>query len=242
LAKSNARRKPRLPPGYRVYAIGDIHGCVNLLDWILLSIDGDLARRPGIRPIHVFLGDYLDRGPASREVLDRLIARSVTHEFAFLKGNHETYIFDFLNDAGTLFGWRQLGGYETLISYGLKPPLGKDDVAAVQLAKDFAARLPPEHMAFLENLDLSFSLGDYFFVHAGVRPGVPLKKQREEDMLLIRDEFLQCKDTFEKVVVHGHTPVLQPELHANRINIDTGAYATGRLTCLVIEGDDISFL
>jgi serine/threonine protein phosphatase 1 len=242
LPKSTGARKSRLPPGFRVYAIGDIHGCVSLLDWAFLSIDSDLARRPGIRAVHIFLGDYIDRGPASRQVLDRLIARSKTHECIFLKGNHETYLLDFLKDADTLFSWRQLGGYETLMSYGLKPPLKKDEFAAARLAKDFAAQLPADHVKFLKSLDLCFSFGDYFFVHAGVRPGVPLKKQREEDLLLIRDDFLLSEDTFGKVIVHGHTPVLQPEVYANRINIDTGAYATGRLTCLIIEDDHISFL
>ena len=185
--------------------------------------------------MQVFLGDYIDRGPSSRAVLDRLIDRSRTHEIVCLKGNHETYLFEFLRNPAVLADWRRLGGLETLMSYGLEPSMKADMAEQLELAKALEVSLPKHHRQFLRSLCTSFSCGDFFFVHAGVRPGIPLEQQREEDLLWIRDDFLLCEDDFGKIVVHGHTPVREPDIRPNRINIDTGAYATGRLTCLIIE-------
>jgi serine/threonine protein phosphatase 1 len=236
------RAPPRVPDGIRIYAVGDVHGRADLLDHVLSAIDADFAQYPNCRPIEVFLGDYIDRGPSSRAVVDRLIDRSRTHEVVCLKGNHESYVFDFLRNPATFDGWRQFGGLETLISYGLKPPINAAPTEQLELAKAFAATLPNQHRRFLRGLYPSFTCGDFFFVHAGVKPGVPLEWQREEDLLWIRDDFLLCEDNFGKFVVHGHTPVLEPDIRDNRINIDTGAYVTGRLTCLMIENDDFFVL
>jgi serine/threonine protein phosphatase 1 len=232
----------RLPAGLRIYAVGDIHGRLDLLDSVLQRIDGEVAQSAPARVIELFVGDYVDRGLASRAVIDRLIARRRTHELVCLMGNHERYVLEFLDDPTVLESWRRLGGLETLMSYGVRPTVRPDADTQVRLSIEFARALPQEHRAFLSELQPCFACGDYFFAHAGVRPGVALEQQSEDDLLGIRAEFLACEDDFGKIIVHGHTPVMEPEVKANRINIDTGAYATGRLTCLVIEDDTIAFL
>ena len=138
--------------------------------------------------------------------------------------------------------WKRLGGLETLMSYGLTPSINADASAQAQLANGFDQALPVSHRQFIRDLRSSFTCGDFFFVHAGIRPGIPLEKQNEEDLLWIRRDFLLCEEHFSKYIVHGHTPVAQPDIRSNRMNIDTGAYATGRLTCLRLEGSDISFI
>jgi serine/threonine protein phosphatase 1 len=243
--QSSASRKkprPRVPKGVRVYAIGDIHGRADLLDEVLKRIDADLAKNPNNHSVEVFLGDYIDRGPASRQVLDRLVARSRTHRTVFLKGNHETYLTGFVVNPPILADWQRLGGFETLLSYGITPTISANAATQALLAADFDQALPQSHRRFLDHLKLSFTCGDFFFVHAGVRPGIPLTKQREEDLLWIRSDFLLCEERFSKFVVHGHTPVPQPDIRPNRINIDTGAYATGQLTCLMLEGDKMHLI
>ena len=190
-------------------------------------------------PDRGFIGDYIDRGPASREVLDLLLGYERTKETIFLRGNHETFVHRFLSKPAVLDEWRLYGGLETLVSYGLKPSINPSGLERARLAKELAMSITKRHIEFLESLNLSFSCGDFLFVHAGIRPGVPLRKQREEDLLWIREEFLSCEQRFEKFVVHGHTPVDTTDIRSNRINIDTGAFATGRLTCIVIEGTSI---
>ena len=157
-------------------------------------------------------------------------------------GNHEAYLRDFLKKPDILSVWRRYGGLDTLLSYGLAPRSEDDAQEQRELAAELDRILPPEHREFLSSLKQYFICGDFFFVHAGVRPGICLTEQSERDLLLIREDFLLCEDPFGKVVVHGHTPVPQPDVRPNRINIDTGAYATGRLTCLVLEGDEIGFI
>jgi serine/threonine protein phosphatase 1 len=243
LWNSGSRQKDqaaaRLPDGLRVYAIGDIHGRADLLEALLRQIDVDCTCYPSSRTIVVFLGDYIDRGPASKEVLDLLLEFKRTKEAVFLKGNHETLVHRFLSEPASLDEWRLCGGLETLVSYGLEPSINPDAAEQTQLAEELANAIPERHLEFLETLDLSLSCGDFLFVHAGIRPGVPIRKQKEEDLLWIREEFLFCEDRFEKFIVHGHTPVPMPDIRPNRINIDTGAFATGRLTCIVIEGSFI---
>jgi serine/threonine protein phosphatase 1 len=229
------RMLPRVPEGVRIYAVGDVHGRADLLDHVFGRIDADLSVYPDCKPVQVFLGDYIDRGPSSRDVLTRLIMRARTHRVICLKGNHETYISEFLGNPEILPTWRALGGYQTLMSYGVIPPMNPDLAQQKELSRAFAAVLPVEHFRFLRSLRRSFTCGDFFFVHAGVRPGIPLGRQREEDLLWIREDFLSCELDFGKIVVHGHSPVREPEFRPNRINVDTGAYATGRLTCLIIE-------
>ena len=228
-----------LPNGVRIYAVGDIHGRSDLLSRALRGIDADSRRRPADRPITVFIGDYIDRGPGSRAVLDLLLRWRWNNEAVFLRGNHEAFLTRFLADSRTLDEWRQYGGLETLVSYGLKPTISPDRREQVRLADQLAQVIPPQHLDFLASLDLLLCCGDFLFVHAGVRPGVPLGEQTEDDLLWIREEFLAHEQPFERFVVHGHTPVSAPELRSNRINIDTGAFATGRLTCIVIEGSAI---
>lgn len=234
---SRMKSRPRLPEGVRIYAIGDIHGRADLLDQILRQIDADLASNPAHHGIEVYLGDYIDRGPDSRKVIDRLAVRKRTHRTVFLKGNHETYLTDFVTNPAILEDWQRLGGLETLMSYGIALSINADQTARARFAGALDRALPESHRQFFRDLKLSFICGDFFFVHAGVRPGIALEKQREEDLLWIRHDFLLCEEDFGKFVVHGHTPVQQPDLRPNRINIDTGAYATGQLTCLMLEED-----
>ena len=232
----------QVPNGVRIYAIGDIHGRLDLLDQVLSRVDIHLVDNPIIQPIHVFLGDYIDRGPDSRTVLDRLIERSRSHAMVFLKGNHEAFLLDFLREPLVLDQWRKFGGLETLISYGLRPSVKITAGQHEELAVELERILPPGHLKFYLELKTYFECGEYFFVHAGVRPGVALARQQEGDLLWIRGEFLQYEKSFGKIIVHGHTPVSQPEIRSNRINIDTGAYATGMLTCLMLEADRLDFV
>lgn len=234
--------KPRVPAGLRIYAIGDIHGRADLLATTFERIDAERADVPIEKTIHVFLGDYVDRGPFSREVLNQLIARGSQFPSVFLKGNHESYLTEFPKNPEIFADWRHYGGLETLLSYGLTPSLVPDGRERAVLAASLNRALPESHRDFLRHLKLSFTCGDFFFVHAGVRPGIPLARQREHDLLWIREDFLLNEERYEKLIVHGHTPVLTPDVRPNRINIDTGAYATGRLTCLVLERDQMRFM
>jgi len=236
------RRAPQLPEGVRVYAVGDVHGRADLLAQLLSQIDSHLGQNPVSRPIEVFLGDYVDRGPNSRDVIDLLISRRNSHETIFLKGNHEKYILDFLRDPRIWDVWSQYGGFATLLSYGLKPPINSSPADGKELARTFADLLPRNHMLFLSCLMPSFTCGDFFFVHAGVKPGIPLDQQAEKNLLWIRDDFLLSEDDFGKYIVHGHTPVREPDIRSNRANIDTGAFVTGCLSCLVIEGEDMQII
>jgi serine/threonine protein phosphatase 1 len=231
--------KPQLPDGVRIYAIGDIHGCADLLKQLFTVIDADLARSRPPHPIHVFLGDYVDRGPQSRQTLDLLIERSKRHQTVFLKGNHEAFLVESLDQPTRFQEWRKYGGLQTLVSYGLKPSLNPDVAEQAELMRQLKYVLPEAHNQFLKRLRLTYTCGDFFFVHAGVRPGVRLSRQREADLLWIRDAFLESEEDFGKYIVHGHTPVREPDVRPNRINIDTGAYATGNLTLLTVQGSSI---
>lgn len=233
---------PRVPSGTRVYAIGDVHGRLDLIGDIFARIDADLKADPAPRALHILLGDYVDRGPSSRKVIELLIARSRAHEIECLKGNHEALLLDFLRDPDSLAAWEKVGGIETLESYGLSPLLKEVPRQPRELASFFDLALPASHRQFLRQLKTSFVCGDFFFAHAGVRPGIPLEDQKETDLLWIRREFLTHQGDFGKIIVHGHTPVQAPEVRKNRINIDTGAYATGRLTCLKLESSEITFV
>ena len=237
-----SRTRAALPLGIRIYAVGDVHGRSDLLERQLAAIDADCKQRPIARPVTVFVGDYIDRGPDSRTVLELLLQWRQAHETVFLRGNHETYLPRFLSNPESLDEWRQYGGLETLLSYGLQPSINPDRHEQIRLANELADILPREHLDFLQELELTYSCGDFLFVHAGVRPNVPIHEQTQDDLLWIRDDFLNWDQPFERFVVHGHTPVNEPDLRPNRINIDTGAYATGRLTCIVIENTDISRL
>ena len=233
--------KPGIPQDTRIYAIGDIHGCHDLLEDLLQQILRDDSGRPcAERKILVFLGDYIDRGPCSAEVIDHLLhALPTGFEKVFLKGNHEVMLLDALENPQTelpaLF-WLRNGGYETLISYNTGDVKPNDQLAPRELMQSLAANLPPEHQAFFNSLQSSFRCGDYFFVHAGIHPDRPLNKQRERDMMWIRDRFLFSEKDFGKIIVHGHTPMKDVDIADNRIGIDTAAVYGGMLTALMLEG------
>jgi len=222
--------------------IGDLHGRSDLLDKMVDEIKRDIDQNPARESLTVTLGDYVDRGPDSRGVLDRLVRNPFPTDYIALKGNHEELFETFLTRPAIGPQWRRLGGLETLHSY--KVPVTQMMVGQGfdEAAEALRQALPEAHSTFLGGLKLSLTFGGYFLCHAGVRPGVPLESQKAEDLLWIRDEFLSSKAHFGKIVVHGHTPTQSPEVLANRINIDTGAFATGRLTCLVIEEGSLRIL
>ena len=223
---------PPLPQGLRIYAVGDLHGRSDLLAKLHRCIDAET--QPAQGALEVYLGDYLDRGHDSRGVLDALISRRKEgRRCAFLRGNHEAALDLVLEGSLDLESWRAIGGFETALSYGVDP---RRLAAAGPAAGEILAQaVPPSHRRFVRTLRQSYRFGRYFFAHAGVRPGVPLDRQSAEDLLWIREPFLSASDDFGAIVVHGHTPNAEPELRANRINLDTGAFATGRLTCLRID-------
>lgn len=251
-ALSHQFRPSRVPEGSRVYAVGDIHGRLDLLDRLLARMADDVARcrHNGVSPERisiVFLGDYVDRGPHSRGVVERLMQGPPAEgalagaQWTCLKGNHEEFMVRFLDEPVRDNGWCRNGGVETVRSYAGAIPEGQEgDVAALQLL--LARSLPPAHLRFLSRLPLTHSEGDYLFVHAGIRPGVPLEDQSPTDLLWIREGFLTTSIPMEKRVVHGHTPVPVPEVRPHRIGIDTGAYKSDTLTALVLEGGDVKFL
>ena len=233
---------PSLPENRRIYCVGDIHGRLDLLDGVLGRITSDLAADPAEDMLFVFLGDYLDRGPSSFGVIERLSALSGIVPTVFLKGNHEAVLVDFLWQPLVLPFWKSMGGYPTLLSYGLVPPLQPTEQDCYEIAGAFQAAMPDRHRTFFESLRAHHTEGDFLFVHAGIQPGRPIEAQEERDLLWIRDKFLSWTRRHDKFVVHGHTPVREPEIRTNRANIDTGGYATGKLSCLVLEGDRLRFV
>jgi len=239
-------RRPRLPSGaraHRAYVVGDIHGRLDLLDQLLARIDDDLRRNPARKTLLVFVGDLIDRGPQSAEVVERLRTyRRDGVRPVFLLGNHEEVLLRILNgDAALIQKWRWFGGAECLKSYGvdaakLPEQPGAEAVAAIRAA------IPKEHIEFLESFVDTCRFGDYLFVHAGIRPGVELEQQTQNDLRWIREPFLLDETDHGFVVVHGHTITPEVDERQNRIGIDTGAYRTGVLTALVIEGRERRFI
>ncbi len=252
--RRSPRRAPKAPDGHLIYAVGDVHGCDDLLAGLLDLIREDAASSQeeyDNLDVHVvFLGDYIDRGPNSRRVIDILthapFPQARTH---FLTGNHEDVMLKFLNaeDAATArrYGgrWVNYGGDRTIASYGV------DDIAYDNAPETWRhvqtqlrGAMPADHVTFFEQLDLMLVLGDFVFVHAGLRPGALLDEQSAEDMLWIRDEFLNDDGPLEKKVVHGHTPESEPVLTERRVGVDTGAYATGVLSAARIWSHSVEFL
>jgi len=228
---------PAGPRGRRAYAVGDIHGRLDLLELLLERIESDIADNPRVKTNIVFLGDVVDRGPHSAEVVERLRSYSNPHASAhFIMGNHEEVMLRVIGgEKDVLSSWLRFGGAETLKSYGLRPrELAKmpdeERVAALRSA------IPLSHRQFLGSFSDSISFGDYLFVHAGIRPGVDLAEQTQYDLRWIRDPFLDDETDHGFVVVHGHTISNAVDVAPNRIGIDTGAYCTGVLTALAIEG------
>ncbi|HYC14942.1 MAG TPA: metallophosphoesterase family protein [Stellaceae bacterium] len=243
-SRKSARKPAFVPQGVRVYAIGDVHGRADLLAPLHAKIVVDAAHTPRLRKHVIYLGDYIDRGPSSREVVEILLSAplagfSATH----LLGNHEAMLLRFLDDAACGPQWFAIGGTATLLSYGVAVPgTGRLEEKLLAAQRGIREKLPTAHRGFLSGLPRQFVVGDYMFVHAGVRPGVPLERQDRSDLVWIRKEFLDSPAFHGKVIVHGHSFGTEPEILPNRIGIDTGAYATGKLTCVVLEGQEVRLL
>ncbi len=248
-------RQSFAPEGQCIYAIGDIHGRRDLLEKLIDKIDEDSKDLTGITSrTLIFLGDYIDRGLQSRDVIDLLLGdRLAEFERVFLMGNHEEALLRFLQDASFGKQWVRYGGAETLYSYGFQPPnvrANMDSQEAMQAAArawdkvwtEFRERFPDEHRKFFESLQHYYVAGDYLFVHAGLRPETPVERQSVRDMLWIRDEFLESPVRFDQVVVHGHTPAEAIYRDNRRIGLDTGAFISSKLSAARFLGDDVSFL
>lgn len=239
------RRTIRTPDDTVIWAIGDIHGRLDLLQPLVAEMLSDLAASSAERKVIVFLGDYVDRGPDSRGVIDLLASLPGRHpvEFHFLRGNHEDRMEAFLSDPAIGSAWCDYGGREALLSYGITAPSSRDDAegwAAASTALNDA--MGEAQKTFLDRQEMFLGVGDYFFVHAGAKPGVPLDSQSTHDLMWIRQSFLDDPRPFDRVVVHGHTPTEHVHNDHRRIGIDTGAYATGVLSALRLEGESRSLL
>lgn len=233
--------------GQLIYAIGDIHGCYDQLKLLLEDIASDVQRLArDVKPSLVFCGDYVDRGPASRDVIEALcwLKRHKPFHLHYLMGNHERVMLDYIENPVRASAWLRFGGAETLKSYGVSPPAADDGPQAHLAARDdLLDRLPVTHLRFLQELELMVSIGDFAFVHAGVKPGVPLRRQAQDDLLWIREGFLDSETMHERIIVHGHSwHGDSPQLRSNRIGIDTGAYETGVLTALRLQDDELHLL
>lgn len=242
------KRKPvpprvhRLPDGQRVYAIGDIHGRRDCLDALLVKIADDNTARGAAQTSIVFLGDFVDRGPESRGVIERGMQLAATRECRFLMGNHEeVFIKAWEGDLASARLFHRIGGRETLLSYGVNEAT-YDAADFEKLVDLLGTHVPAEHIAFLRRFDDTYAAGDYLFVHAGIRPGRPIDEQDPSDMRWIRDRFLDDTRDHGMMIVHGHTVTPEVENLPNRIGIDTGAYASGKLTALGLEGAERWFL
>ena len=221
-----------LPDGLRLYAVGDIHGRSDLLGRLLARIEADSAEKGRAEVRLMFLGDYIDRGPDSPGVLDLLMRKHAWASPTCLRGNHENALLAFIRDPVEARFWLDWGGLTTLRAYGVT--ISSD---LHSMSRQLDDLLPDRHRAFLQAMPVRETLGDYLFVHAGVDPTLPFDRQDEFTLTTIREPFLGWGKRLEKIVVHGHTISAEPELLSWRIGIDTGAYASGRLTALGLEGD-----
>lgn len=235
-----SQRRGVVPPGMRVYAIGDIHGQMPLLLHMHEAIQEDAAKFRGDSLKIVYLGDYVDRGSRSRDVLELMSARPIPRfERVYLRGNHEHLLLSAFKDDGMAPGWLFNGGDATLRSYGIYPPHGLQAYQCIpDLMAQFRQAIPQHHLDFLRSLKPYHIEDGYLFVHAGIRPGIEPPEQAVEDLIWIREGFLDYEGAHPHVVVHGHTPHERAEMEENRIGVDTGAFATGVLTALVLEGED----
>ncbi len=225
------------PEGLRIYAIGDVHGRFDLLQAMHRLIAAENEKLPLADWVVIHLGDYTDRGPQSRQVLDLLVrATGDSERMLALAGNHDIGLLEFL-ETGDAFGlFAGNGGRQTALSYGID--IDFSDAASVAAGwKAFAKAIPSSHVQFLRGLPRSMVFGDFFFCHAGIRPGIDLDDQDPDDLIWIRGEFLNHPSLYSKVIVHGHTPVDDVDVRLNRINVDTGAFASGRLSAIMIDGN-----
>jgi len=231
------------PEGCRIYAFGDIHGRFDLLGELYQAVEADLQARPVDECVEVFVGDYVDRGPDSRQVLKFLADRSsACGRRVCLKGNHEDVLLQSLREPDLLSYWLGQGGASTMLSFGVEPP-GDARYKTLSACRDaLAEALGPDLKRFLDGLGTMERIGDYVFVHAGIDPSRSLEAQEEHDLVWIREPFLSSTQEYGFCVVHGHTPRERRRVQGNRINLDTGAFATGILTCVVLEGRSRRFL
>jgi len=229
---------PHVPKNQRIYAIGDIHGRADLLTQLHEKIQIDAERYKGKKTI-VYLGDYVDRGEQSRQVIEILLSEPLDEfESIHLKGNHEQAMMDFIEFPDAAAAWLSFGGREALNSYGIPLAHIPSMNEVGEIAQKLDDKLPDSHREFMLNSPHSWQCGSYYFVHAGIRPGVNLDEQTIEDQLWIREDFLGSTLSHGTIVVHGHSITMVPEFLPNRIGIDTGAFTTGVLTCLVLENDE----
>ena len=234
-----ARQPSRTPADCVVWAVGDIHGRSDLADRLIQAIRADLHGSAATRKVVVFLGDHVDRGLDSRGVLDQLcnLAADPALEVRFVRGNHEDRMEACLHEPQVGPSWCDYGGRDTLASYGVSPPSMRGDAEAwAEASRALSAALPESHHDLLARQEYSVSIGDYFFVHAGARPGVALAVQSPDDLMWIRQAFLEHAGLFEQVIVHGHTPAEVVHSDDRRIGVDTGAYATNVLSAVRLEG------
>ena len=227
-----------------MYAIGDIHGRLDLLTRMHAWIAADAAASTADRRVLVYIGDYVDRGPHSSGVIDLLIDQPLPgFEIVHLLGNHEDAMLRFPDDVSIGPTWLTYGGVATLLSYDveLSSTDWHDERVLRRLQGEVRRRVPRRHVEFMRAMKLTHVEGDYLFVHAGIRPGIPLERQEREDLLWIRSDFLEAQEDHGRIVVHGHTISEKPDIRPNRIGIDTGAFFSDRLTCLVLDGADRSF-
>lgn len=232
---------PSIPDDVSVIAFGDVHGCLDKLEPLLKRIEKRVTGFPGRRHIVVSVGDLIDRGPESAGVVERLSKGVAGCETVVLRGNHEQMMLDFIAGGEDAEAWLYNGGFDTLTSYGLDLHAAVAERSGTDgLRRALMEKLPAHHLRFLRQAPLFFECGDYFFVHAGVRPGIRLDQQAEQDLIWIREEFLLWKRPFAKKIVHGHTPVATPTIKPNRINLDTGACFGGALTAVLLEGADVT--
>jgi serine/threonine protein phosphatase 1 len=233
---------PNLANNICIYAVGDIHGRADLLHQLHNLISQDAEKYPNHQRIIIYLGDYIDRGHQSKQVVDQLINPHLNHFHSiYLRGNHENMLMEFLNDLNRGELWFMNGGLETLKSYNISLSL-LNELNYQKLKDLLLEKLPPEHITFFQALKTHHIEGPYFFCHAGVNPDIPLNKQNDEDLMWIRDPFLHSKKEFGKIVVHGHTVSQKPTLLPNQIGVDTGAVFTDHLTCVVLTDKAPYFL
>lgn len=237
MADLPARRIAKVPPGCRYYVVGDIHGRFDLLEAVVQRVEADMVARSPATCFEVYLGDYVDRGPGSAAVLEFLIQRQLRGNLVCLAGNHERMMASALENDEAFAHWCRFGGLDTLASYGLSSIVQRESLR--QLRVKAVQKIPEHHQKFLAMLPLYHIAGDYLFVHAGLRPNVPLAEQTREDLTTIREPFLSSTESLGFVIVHGHTPKTEMSVEHFRINIDTGAFATGNLTVIALESDTI---
>jgi len=242
-ALNGPHTKVELPKGHRVYAIGDIHGRLDLLLELIEIINQDMSTHPKTQNTVVFLGDYVDRGPDSAGVIEYLSTLSIPDvECIFLMGNHEKYVMDLTTLSVPFHIWLKNGGGETLKSYNVNADIKDDLFDALAIQEALKQAIPEHHWDFFEQLKIFWQKGSVFFAHAGIDPTRPLNQQNGQDLIWIREEFLHSERDHGALIVHGHTPHYEPEVMRNRINVDTGAWKSDYLTALALEDGQCRFL